>query len=83
MVGTSGSASIRFSVVTASTRTAPLRTCCKVDADSAKCTFTWPPSSALSTSALPLNGTCTSLAPVWLLNISAARWVDVPPPDDA
>ena len=64
MVGTSGSAAIRFSVVTASTRTAPLRTCCKVDADSAKCTFTWPPSSALSTSALPLNGTCTSLAPV-------------------
>ena len=83
MVGTSGSEGMRFSVVTAITRSAPVRTCCKVDAVSPKCTFTWPPSSALSTSALPLNGTCTRLAPLMLLNISAARCGEVPAPDEA
>ena len=83
MVGTSGSSGRRFSVVTASTRKAPLRTCCNVEAVSAKCTLTCPPSSALSTSALPLNGTCTRLAPVMVLNISAARCVEVPGPEVA
>ena len=52
------------------TRTAPVRTCCKVDADKAKCTFTWPPSSALSTSALPLNGTWVILIPLIIWNSS-------------
>ena len=83
MVGTSGRYGSRFSLVTASTRSFPARTCGMPDGTRLKCTLMWPPSSALNTSALPLYGTCTRRTPAMVLNISAARCVDVPGPDDA
>ena len=82
-VGTSGSASERVAVVTASARTLPAL---MVSIDSGKglnITCTWPPSRSVSAGAPPRYGTCSMSMPVIILNSSPPTWDALPVPPDA
>jgi len=82
-VGSSGSTVRRLGLVVASALSLPALTCAAEEATLSTRTGTWPAMTSATAGALPLYGTCTMSIPAVALNISAARWVEVPLPDDA
>ncbi|MOA34344.1 hypothetical protein D3C78_1557130 [compost metagenome] len=82
-VGTSGSKGERRSPVTAMAFSLPACTCGNDVEMLSNISDTSPPSRATTAGPLPLYGTCIMSTPVWLLNISAARWLVLPLPADA
>ena len=81
-VGTSGSAGARLALVTAITRSLPLLMCGIAAAMLSNMTWTRPLKRSVYAAGVPLYGTCVICMPVAVLNISPARWLEVPRPPD-
>ena len=83
MVGTSGNASERLAVVTASARSLPALTYPIEDGIGSNVTCICPPSKSVSAGPMPRYGTWTRLIPAIIWNSSPATWPGLPLPCDA
>ena len=81
-VGTSGAISLRAVDDTASARRRPAFTCGQASVMLSKARLMCPPVRLFMMSPEERNGTCVIVVPVLILNSSAARWIEVPAPDE-
>ena len=82
MVGTFGSADVRVRLSTPSARTEPASMFLTCGGTPSTRSWMRPASRSGMTPALPRYGTCTMSTPAARLNISVARWMPVPAPDE-
>ncbi|CFP69006.1 Uncharacterised protein [Bordetella pertussis] len=82
MVGMPGSASLGSRLVTASVLTLPSRACGMAMAGTMKPACTSPPMMAVITCGKPGYGICVRSMPASCLNISMARWAELPGPTE-